>query len=231
MSIADRVKLRRTELGLTQADLAVRAKTSQQAIQQLEDGKTKRPRYLPELASALGCDIKWLISGSNPPKGDELTPIVEWEGVDAWDSSNTLPKDEVEVPFLRDIELAAGDGSYNEEDYNGFKLRFSKATLRRVGASTDGKGVLCFPARGNSMEPNIPDGTTVAVNTDDKKIVDGKIYAINEGGWKRIKILYRVGPERVSIRSFNSDEHKDEEKNLTEIEIIGRVFWWSVLDY
>ncbi|EEB97889.1 hypothetical protein MPER_02697 [Moniliophthora perniciosa FA553] len=81
------------------------------------------------------------------------------------------------------------------------------------------------------MEPNIPDGTTVAVNTDDKKIVDGKIYAINEGGWKRIKILYRVGPDKVSVRSFNSEEHKDEEKNLTAIEIIGRVFWWSVLDY
>ena len=94
---------------------------------------------------------------------------------------------------MRDIELAAGDGSYNEEDYNGFKLRFSKATLRRIGARTDGSGVLCFPARGNSMEPNIPDGSTVAVSTDDKQIVDGKIYAINRDGWKRLKILYRVG--------------------------------------
>lgn len=39
MTIAERVKLRRAELSLTQAELAVLAKTSQQAIQQLVDGK------------------------------------------------------------------------------------------------------------------------------------------------------------------------------------------------
>lgn len=130
---------------------------------------------------------------------------------------------------MRDIELAAGDGSYNEEDYNGFKLRFSKATLRRIGARTDGSGVLCFPARGNSMEPNIPDGSTVAVNTDDKQIVDGKIYAINQDGWKRLKILYRVGPNRISIRSFNDVEHPAEEVDLDKIEVIGRLFWTSTI--
>ncbi len=118
-----------------------------------------------------------------------------------------------------------------DEDHNGFMLRFSKSTLRRVGANSDGSGVVCFPARGNSMEPNIPDGTTVAVNTNDKKIVDGKIYAINENGWKRIKILFRSGPDKVSIRSFNSLEYPQEEKNLSDIEIIGRIFWWSVVDY
>jgi DNA-binding XRE family transcriptional regulator len=39
MTIAERVKLRRAELSLTQAELAAMAETSQQAIQQLEDGK------------------------------------------------------------------------------------------------------------------------------------------------------------------------------------------------
>ncbi|STI74761.1 Putative phage repressor [Escherichia coli] len=69
------------------------------------------------------------------------------------------------------------------------------------------------------------------LHTNDKKIVDGKIYAINENGWKRIKILFRTGPDKVSIRSFNSLEYPQEEKNLSDIEIIGRIFWWSVVDY
>ncbi|WP_162872314.1 S24 family peptidase, partial [Klebsiella pneumoniae] len=77
-----------------------------------------------------------------------------------------LPADEVEVPYLKDIEFACGDGRVQCEDHNGFKLRFSKSTLRRVGANTDGSGVLCFPATGDSMEPIIPDGTTVAVDTN-----------------------------------------------------------------
>lgn len=85
---------------------------------------------------------------------------------------------------MKDIEFACGDGSFTDTDYNGFKLRFSKATMRRIGANSDGEGVICFPARGDSMEPVIFNGTTVAVNTRDKKIVDGKIYAINQGGLK-----------------------------------------------
>jgi Helix-turn-helix. len=43
MTIAARVLSKRTELGLTQTELAERAGTTQQAIVQLESGKTKRP--------------------------------------------------------------------------------------------------------------------------------------------------------------------------------------------
>ncbi len=240
MSIAERVKLRRAELGITQAELALQAKTSQQAIQQLEDGKTKRPRYLPELAAALGCDIRWLISGKGElmraaaqehHPDSTIPPENEWGTVDAWDSKTPLPSDEVEVPFLKDIEFACGDGRVPEEDYNGFKLRFSKATLRRVGANTDGSGVICFPATGNSMEPVIPDGATVAVDTQNKKIVDGELYAINQGGLKRIKQLYRRPGGKVTIRSFNREENDDEEALESELEIVGFVFWYSVVRY
>lgn len=160
---------------------------------------------------------------------DALPPENEWGTVDAWDKNTPLPADEVEVPFLKDIEFACGNGRIQDEDHNGFKLRFSKATLRRVGANTDGTGVLCFPAVGNSMEPLIPDGATVAINCNDKRIVDGKVYAVNQDGWKRLKMLYRVGPDKVSLRSYNSQEHPDEEHALSEIEIIGRMFWSSML--
>lgn len=222
-------------MGLTQAELAEKVGTSQQAIQQLEDGKTKRPRYIPELSAALDCDIKWILQGVGSPgirphhPNSTIPPENEWVGVDAWDRNTQLPDDEVEVPFLRDIEFACGDGRIADEDYNGFMLRFSKATLRRVGANTDGSGVLCFPASGNSMEPFIKDGTTVAVNCNDKRIVDGRVYAINQDGWKRLKVLYRVGPDRVSLRSFNSEEHPPEEKPLDEVQIIGRMFWTSTI--
>ena len=226
MNIADRVKLKRAELGLTQADLAIRAKTSQQAIQQLEDGRTKRPRYLPELAVALNCSVQWLLTGDHD---DEKIPDEKlWVGVSAWDSSTPLPKDEVEVPFLKDIEFACGDGRIGSEDHNGFKLRFAKSTLRRVGANSDGSGVICFPASGDSMEPVIPDGATVAVDTNNKKIIDGELYAINQGELKRIKQLYRKPGGKLLIRSINRD-YDDEEATENEVEIIGFIFWYSVL--
>lgn len=233
-TFADRLKIAIESAGYTQSELAMKIGVTQGAIQKLVSGKAKSTRNMIAIAEALDVSPHWLSSGDGEMKHDKrstIPPKNEWQKVSVWDSSTPLDDDEVEVPFLRDIELAAGDGSYCEEDYNGFKLRFSKATLRRVGARTDGSGVLCFPARGDSMEPLIPDGTTVAVNTDDKKIVDGKIYAINENGWKRIKLLYRVGPDRVSIRSYNKEEHPDEDRPIAEVEIIGRVFWWSVLSY
>ncbi len=231
-TFAERLIAAMTAAGLSQGQLAERVGLSQPAIQKMTSGKTNGSRKMVELSRALSVRPEWLSAGSGPMRHeDNIPPEKEWGEIDSWDRNTPLPEDEVEIPFLRDIEFACGDGKVSDEDYNGFKLRFSKATLRKVGANTDGSGVLCFPARGNSMEPNIPDGTTVAVNTKDKKIVDGKMYAINEDGWKRIKLLYRTGPEMISIRSYNSAEYPSEDKNLGDIEIIGRVFWWSVLDY
>lgn len=234
-TFAERLSAAMSSAGLSQAQLAEMVGISQPAIQKMTSGKTTGSRKMVELSRALNVSPEWLSSGLGPMRSDvkesNVAPESEWGTVESWDSKTPIRDDEVEVPYLKDIEFACGDGSYNEEDYNGFKLRFSKSTLRKIGASTDGHGILCFPARGNSMEPNIPDGTTVAINTEDKKIIDGKIYAISEDGWKRIKLLYRTGPDTVSVRSYNAEEHPPEDKTLSNIEIIGRVFWWSVLDY
>jgi len=235
-TFAERLNAAMSAAGISQGQLAEKVGISQPAIQKMTSGKTSGSRKMVELAHALNVRPEWLSSGNGSMRdGDQkessVPPESEWNKVETWDDHTPVNSDEVEVPFFKDIEFACGDGRTGDEDYNGYKLRFSKSTLRRIGASTDGHGIICFPARGNSMEPNIPDGTTVAVNTEDKKIVDGKMYAISEDGWKRIKLLYRTGPETVSIRSYNSIEHPPEEKPLSKIEVIGRVFWWSVLDY
>lgn len=240
MTFADRLNLAMQEGGFTQASLADAVGMAQPSVWKLTSGNSKSSRKSVQIANVLGVRPEWLASGDGPMRDGSyrphhpdstIPPESEWVGVKAWDKNTPIDDDEVEVPFLRDIEFACGDGSVSDEDYNGYMLRFSKATLRRIGANTDGTGILCFPARGDSMEPRISDGATVAINTDDKKIVDGKMYAINEGGWKRIKMLYRIGPDKVSVRSYNKVDHPDEEKSLSDIEIVGRVFWWSEIDY
>ncbi|WP_437609614.1 helix-turn-helix domain-containing protein [Erwinia sp. V71] len=62
-TISQRLKQKRTELNLTQAQLAELTGMRQQSIQQIEAGETKRPRYLLELAIALKCDATWLMYG------------------------------------------------------------------------------------------------------------------------------------------------------------------------
>lgn len=238
MTLAERLKLAMREAGLTQAALAKQAGVSQAAIQKLTSGSAKSTTKIIEISRALGVRPEWLGDEAGPMKGGEgvshhpdsdIPSPEDWESVDPWDHETPVGADEVEVPFLKDIEFACGDGSFINEDYNGFMLRFSKATLRRKGINSDGSGVLCFPAHGHSMEPVIPEGTTVAVNCNDKKIIDGKLYAISQGGWKRLKLLYRTGPDTLTIRSYNSSEWPDEEVPLDSVEIIGRVFWSSTL--
>ena len=92
MSIASRVKAKREQLGLTQSELAEKVGTSQQAIEQLEGGRTKRPRYLPELASVFDVSSEWLLhgtghsnvtfAGKNEPKG--RYPLISWISAGAW---------------------------------------------------------------------------------------------------------------------------------------------------
>ncbi|HBD3031917.1 TPA: S24 family peptidase [Citrobacter koseri] len=237
-TLAERLKEARLSRGLTQQGLADLVGVSQAAIQKIEGGKAHQTTKILEIAKALGANPEWLSSGRGPMRPvrheSSIPPESEWGTIEVWDSNTPLGDDEVEVPFLKDIEFACGDGRIHSEDHNGFKLRFSKATLRRIGANSDGSGVLCFPATGDSMEPVIPDGTTVAVDTNNKRVVDGRLYAIGQadGGnsqLKRIKLLYRKPGGKLIIRSYNSAAYPDEEADIDDVEIIGRLFWYSVL--
>lgn len=151
--------------------------------------------------------------------------------MDAWDGDTELEDDEVELPLFREVELAAGDGSTAVIENHGAKLRFSRATLRRQGVIED--NAACAFVKGNSMEPMMGDGACIGINTADKSIHDGKIYAIDQEGMLRVKMLYRLPGGGLKVVSMNSEEHPTEEYDQDyvahNIRIKGRVFWYSGL--
>ena len=152
--------------------------------------------------------------------------------MDAWDSNTPLDEDEVELPLFREVELAAGAGQTQVVENHGAKLRFAKSTLSRAGVVEE--NAACAFVRGNSMEPVMPDGTCVGVNTGDTAVRDGEIYAIDHDGMLRVKYLHRRPGGGIKIVSQNASEHATEEYSAQDvidnnIRIIGRVFWWSVL--
>jgi phage repressor protein C with HTH and peptisase S24 domain len=152
--------------------------------------------------------------------------------MDAWDSNTPLDEDEVELPLFREVELAAGAGQTQVVENHGAKLRFAKSTLSRAGVVQE--QAACAFVRGNSMEPVMPDGTCVGVNTGDTAVRDGEIYAIDHDGMLRVKYLHRRPGGGIKIVSQNASEHATEEYSAQDvidnnIRIIGRVFWWSVL--
>ncbi|TNH41494.1 XRE family transcriptional regulator [Photorhabdus luminescens] len=227
-----RIKQARLAKKLTQAELADMLGVTPQSVQQWESSTEPRKSRLTALASILDVDVNWLLFGETLKKSaDQVPPESEWTTIAQWDDNMPLDGDEVKVPFLKDIEFACSNGGCIDADHNSFKLRFSKATLRRIGAPTDGSTIVCFPANGDSMGPVIPDGTAIAVDISNKKIIDGKVYAIEQDGLKRLKCLYRRPKGKLLIRSYNRDEYEDEVADEDQVNIIGKMFWYSVLDY
>ena len=185
---------------------------------------------LVNAAKVIGVSVAWVETGEG-----EMAAIKQPESnalplgkIDEWDNDTPLLPDDCEAPLYKEIKLSAGNGFADDiEDYNGYKLRFSRNTLRKHGINP--ADVVCVMADGDSMEPVFPSGATLGIDTGSKNIRDGQIYAINHGGLLRTKILHKLPENKVRIRSYNQAEYPDEEARLDDLSVIGRVFWWSVI--
>lgn len=235
-TFALRLKTARLDKGLSQSELADKAGVSQALITKIESGKAQESRKASKLAAVLSVDTDWLVTGKEPNKIIPKAPPVEsnahWlGGFDLWDDDTPLDDDEVALPFFREVKLSAGSGAITQVIENhGFKLRFAKSTLRKAGVQQD--HAYCVTVEGCSMEPVLPNGCTVGVNTIDTAIQDGKAYAIDQNGELRVKLLYKIAGGGIRVRSYNRDEYPDEIITgvaLDEFKILGRMFWYSVL--
>lgn len=61
--LSERLKYIRKLHNLSQAELADKAGTTQQAIQQAEKGKARQPRYLHKLSQSLDIPVDWIVFG------------------------------------------------------------------------------------------------------------------------------------------------------------------------
>ena len=238
-SMSKRIRARRKELKLTQDQVAEYVGINRVSVSNWEtegkNGTSPKGENLLSLAKILKCDPQWLITGDTLYQsktndiGEEAGKYTLGE-FDTWDSKTPLSDDEVELPFYKEVELSAGTGSAVQRHTNGFKLRFAKSTLRRHNIQPD--MAACVVVSGNSMEPVLPDQATVGIDTGNTKIKDGDMYAIDHGGLLRVKVLHRLPGGGIRVRSFNRDDHPDEDFNAedaADIKVLGRVFWYSVL--
>jgi len=140
--------------------------------------------------------------------------------------------------------------SIDPEDPNSYRIQKVKLALRagvtgfqtmpeiRDGSTVnlpknwvDRKGyvpeaLIAISVVGDSMEPRIYEGDTVVINTMDRKLVDGEVYAVNFEGEAVIKRLVRERGEWW-LFSDNPDQVKHRKKGCREGEcnIVGRVVW------
>ncbi|HHX1040522.1 TPA: LexA family transcriptional regulator [Pseudomonas aeruginosa] len=226
------------EHGISPTELSRRTGVGQSTISRILNGKIATPKdeQVYPIAEYFGLSTDQLrgrvsIGAASIP-AVVREPEATMDGpIEVWDDSTPLPSDEVLVPFLKEVELAAGSGKMSVEVNSGRSLRFGKYSLKKQGV--DPANARCVTITGNSMEPVLRNGATVGVDVGNTRIVDGDLYAINHGGLLRVKQTYRLPGGGIRLRSFNRDEHPDEEYSqdeivAQEIEIIGRVFWGAM---
>ncbi len=230
-----RLKQIRENSGLSQRSLATKCGWGPSRISNYESGIRSISLDDAEVISnALNISPKNLLFGES--SNTEKTPQGNAEvlgNMQIWDSKTPLGDDEVALPFLSEVKLSAGNGVVNDLEHdNGFRLRFAKSTLRRYNVEPE--NAVCVAVHGNSMEPVLPDGSTVGIDCGNKTLMEGKIFAINHNGELFIKKLYRLPGGGLRVYSFNELEYPPREyteKQVLEqkITIVGRVFWYSVL--
>ncbi|UVL62838.1 helix-turn-helix domain-containing protein [Pseudomonas sp. B21-032] len=224
--------------GLSPTELHRRTGVPQSTLSRILSEKIVDPsdKHVSKIAEYFGVSTDQLRGRVELGDSREAAPArshVELNDISLWDDDTPVEDDEVSIPFLREVELAAGSGRFVIEESEKASLRFGKRSLRHNGVQFD--QAKCVTVRGNSMLPVLRDGATVGVNAGKSgigDIVDGDLYAINHNGQLRVKQLYRM-PTGIRLRSFNRDEHPDEDYSFQQmqeeqISILGHVFWWGM---
>jgi phage repressor protein C with HTH and peptisase S24 domain len=127
-----------------------------------------------------------------------------------------------------DVKASAGNGNLVFYESEKGRLAFRRDFLRTAGVKED-EAVVIY-ADGQSMEPTIPDGAVLLVDTARTELANNDIYVIRLDSEILVKRLRKEIGGGVLIVSDNPDKHKypdilvspDKEDHLS---IIGRVFW------
>lgn len=124
-----------------------------------------------------------------------------------------------------DVQLAAGSGAVNSIYEQVGSLSFRRDFLRSCGVSNP-ENAKVVNVTGTSMEPTIPDGAVLLVNTSNTEPRNGHVFALakaNDG--LVVKRLIQTG-EKWMARSDNPDGNPDFQINDGElVTIIGRAIW------
>lgn len=237
MTIANRIRLAMKQMGVTsEAELHRLCGLNQPTLHRILSGESRSPRYsnLEAISTALGTSPTWLLEGDGAlVKGEsQIESTHNSEASEKTGLYNGQIHEQITVvPLYHEVESKSGNGQSQVVLSHVSNKALSNRTLREAGVRVE--NAACASVSGNSMSPVLPNGATVGVNTVERKIIDGKIFAINHNGMLRITRIYRIPGGGVRLSSFNKDEHSDEEYDQLYVErnirILGRVFWYESL--
>ena len=130
------------------------------------------------------------------------------------------------VPVRRlDVAASAGPGGLAEDDRQLGDSYLDPGLLRSLGISPGHAATL--PARGESMAPTIHDGDMMLVDERDRRVgARGAVFVIRLDGTLMVKRVARADG-RLAITSDNPDYAPIPPRPPAEVDVLGRVVWFS----
>lgn len=148
--------------------------------------------------------------------------IVEWEK-----PSDLQPDVYALVPRLG-VQLSAGNGCHSDSETEMPPLAFRKEWLQKKNVTSKGN-LRVVSVHGDSMQDYLQDGDVVLVDTGQKSIKDGSVYALRLSDELKIKRLFKRFDGSISISSDNSKYAEEvlSPSQAEELDVVGLCIWRS----
>lgn len=202
MTIGNTIRKLRKQKGLTLNQLATQIESDVGNLSRLErDQQGYTDATINKIASALNVPVAALFTEDDAHR--EAMLKFDWIPVRvAEDDDPAL----VHIPKVK-LRLSAGISGFEVEPerYDGATTTVPADWMMRNGLYRD--NLIAIRVKGESMEPTLYEDDLVVINTADKKMVDGLVYAFNYEGEPVVKRLERDGGQWY-LKSDNLDQRK-----------------------
>ena len=208
-------RLRQARGGLTQAELARAAGLTHASISRFENGLNQPVAgTLRRLAAALGVSADYLIGLT-----DEPTSALQRDPAAAAEPSPPYTP----IRHIELVELAAAAGSgaevYDETVVSRLAFRHDWLTQRGI----DPRHCHVISVQGDSMEPTLPDGSSILVDRNRREPQEDRIFVLRTEDGLVVKRLARDARGSWQLVSENADHPTV--PLLYGAEFIGEVRW------
>lgn len=216
-TLADRLKARARQLGLTAAQIAEIAGVNLSFVYDIFRGKSENPNLerLDRLAGALKVERNWLLHGLGEVEGE--SPILENPDLAF-----------VAIPYVN-VRPSMGGGQHVDlEPNHGRPYHFQKSWIRH-DLKANPADLRIMHVVGDSMTPTLLDGDIVLVDTGRRIPSPPGVFVLHDGMGlvaKRLEHIPNSDPARVRIISDNG-YYSPYEGLADEINVIGRIRWFA----
>lgn len=190
---------------------------TQPAISKIVNGETLNPKYIVEIADALGVSVEWLKTG----KGDAPDFAKLEENPTACEDAKPMFRLEV-----LDVYASAGNGSFITGDLTSYThaVEFENAYFAQVFQRANAKGLSIINVDGDSMEPTIGSGDLLFVDTTKSAYQGDGVYVFSYGENLYVKRLQFAGDVLLVISDNpRYKEWEIKKENEHKFKIHGKV--------